>query len=636
MKPTSPPESTLAPRLRSGSAAAGLAALFALLAFWKAYGLVSDNFRVQEEWSSRVYLVACVQDLLAWCALAALWLFALARRPKLGHLALIGLSFALLAAQMVDARMKVRFLHPLSVDWIAFSLREIDTLGPDFTLFTGGGYWRSACASLVVLAGAFSLPWWPWVGRFAGGLGAGAARLRWPLAGAVAVLLVAVAASPALPYGLHRNFAVATLLRIDRRPEGVRDHASRRSDQPLRLATREDFGCVRDPSIALAKGWNVVLYVLESTALEQTSLGSRGADTTPFLRELVERGGVCVPCYAQVANSAKATFGLYSGLYASTSMEVLECGIERTPGLARTLKEQGYASWFVSPQTLYYQGQRTMFRQMAFDEVVGFLDLREIAAARNVPFVEQGPAINDDRLMMLWDHAVLPQRQPFFLSYYTQSTHFGYRYPGFTPGPDEERHARALRYADQVLREIVELHQRLGVHERTLYVITADHGEDFRGGAFAPRNSSLAENGHRTPLVIYAPGVDLHRFALPVARQVDVVPTILDLLGLPLEGLPLQGRSLFDGRGESPIFLGSYGTERVFGLIEAGRKWGLDVRSRTLRTVDLRADPSGLSWSAADVAQHADIVRRLEEFDTYNEACLRDLAAAGGADALRR
>jgi phosphoglycerol transferase MdoB-like AlkP superfamily enzyme len=438
--------------------------------------------------------------------------------------------------------------------------------------------------------------------------------------------------SPALPYGLQRNFYVATLLPLDPQPEGVRDHQERRTDEPLRVSSAADFGCTRDPALAVARGWNVVLYVLESTAMEQTSLGASNADTTPFLRSLVEQGAAATPCYAQVANSAKATFTLFSGLYACSAMEILECEVERTPGLARVLGERGYATALVSPQTLFYQGQRTMFRRMGFEQIVGFAELGELARARGRELPENGPGANDDRSMLLFDHAELARREPFFLACYTQSTHFPYQHPGGGAGSDQERHRAALRYADAALRELVELHRALGVFERTLYVITADHGEDFREGRFAPRNSSLAENGHRTPLCIFAPGVDLRRRPLPVARQVDILPSVLDLLGLALEGVPLQGRSLFDGGPAPRVFLASYGPERVFGLIEGREKWGLDVAARALRVTSTARD----DWRAVSADEHASIVRRMQEFDTYNEALLRDLVSAGGFAELQR
>ncbi len=304
--PTSPAER------RDASAAFGLATLFVLLAFWKFYGLTSNNFRVQEEWSATTYLVASAQDLFTWSTLAVAWGWWLRRFARSGHATLIALAVMCLVFQAVDARMKVRFLHPLSIEWIRFAMREIDTIGPDYTLFTGQGYWLAALGTIAMLTVAFAFPFVLPIARLVRWSASVALGSRTSL-GVVAVTFgIAAFFLPALPYGLHRNFVASSVLPIERTPPGARDHEKLPSEEPLRASSKSDFGHVADPSIACANGWNVVMYVLESTALEQTSFGRSGADTTPFMRELVDAGGVVVPCYAQIANSAKATFSLYS------------------------------------------------------------------------------------------------------------------------------------------------------------------------------------------------------------------------------------------------------------------------------------------------------------------------------------
>lgn len=607
-----------------------MVALLPLMLAWKAYSLATSNFRVQEVWSARDYAETLPQDVLAWCALFCAWDLWLRKRGRLAFASTVVIACALLLVQAIDARMKVRFLHPLSADWVRFAITESDTIGSDYTLFTGESYWVGALGSLAVLLAAFALAWIPGLGRVVRWLEQiwTRARFAWLPRLAAVLLLGAVFVLPAKPYGLHQNFVVDLVLPIRQRRAGLHDHEARRTEQPVRLSSAADFGYTTRPEIAVAKGRNVVLYIIESVAFEQTSFGSARDDTTPLLRELCEQGGVCVPCYAQFANSAKATFGLLSGLYASQTMEVLECEIERAPGLPRTLAERGYFTVAVTPQHLYYQGQHTMFSRLGIAHIVNSLDLLELARKTGRAIGRNSDEADDDRLMFQWDHAQLAEHQPFFIAYYTQSSHYAYHYVGWQRGSDEERHRRALLHTDQVLREVIAEHKRLGVYDNTLYVILADHGEDFLDGRFLARHSTLTENGHRVPLVFFAPGTDLRAWKLPVARQVDVAPTILDLLGLTVDGQPFQGRSLFDGRGEQPIFLNSYGTERTQALIDGTRKWTFDTASKTLRTVDLALDPTGRSVERVEAAEHAEVIRRMQEFSDYNEAHLRDLVRA--------
>jgi arylsulfatase A-like enzyme len=72
--------------------------------------------------------------------------------------------------------------------------------------------------------------------------------------------------------------------------------------------------------------------------------------------------------------------------------------------------------------------------------------------------------------------------------------------------------------------------------------VTSDHGENFfERGIGGHRH--LYEETARIPLIISVPGTEEARRVEGVARGIDLVPTLLDLLGIPAEGT-LQGRSL--------------------------------------------------------------------------------------------
>jgi len=630
---------------RSGrTAASGRAGLFALallLVGWKSYSLASGNFRIQETWSGWDYALSFPQDLLLFAALYVVWDALLVQRGRGGLWLIAGLCFLALFFQCADARMKVRFLHPLSWQWIRYAIAEVRTIGPDYTMFTGGSYWKLALASFAALGLAFLAPWLPFA-RLLPALAAWAERtlprrtlgLRWSARAMLLALGAAVFFVPAQPYGLHRNFVVASLLPIDKPVEGFDQHETRPSEEPLRRSTRASFAHTREPALAVCRGRNVVLYVIESLAREQSSLGSARPDTTPRLASMLAQGGVETSCYAQFANSAKATFGLLSGVYAAQTMQVLECEMEAMSGLPRALANHGYFTLCLTPQHLYYQGQYSMFRKLGFGEMAAFLDLQKLARARGADFDELGPEGRDDRLVFLWDHAQLPPRQPFFATYYTMSSHYPYKFPGQLPGSEQERHTRAVRYTDQVLGELLDDYRRRGIYENTLFVITADHGEEFRDGRFSPRHSSLGEDAHEVPLLFFAPGLDLSQLNLPRARHVDVLPTILDLLGLAPEGLALSGASLLDREHARPVFLQSYGTERTCALIDGSRKWIWNQESDTRWSLDLARDPRGrdalrLDAGSPPQAQHEaeEAVRRMREFAIHNEAFLRDLVA---------
>ncbi|OGS13535.1 MAG: hypothetical protein A2234_03875 [Elusimicrobia bacterium RIFOXYA2_FULL_58_8] len=96
--------------------------------------------------------------------------------------------------------------------------------------------------------------------------------------------------------------------------------------------------------------------------------------------------------------------------------------------------------------------------------------------------------------------------------------------------------------ADAMLGRLYARLEALGLADKTLLVITADHGEEFLEHGRLGHSQLYAENLH-VPLMFIFPGDrPAKRLARPV-QSIDVAPTILDAVGLPpLAGA--QGRSL--------------------------------------------------------------------------------------------
>jgi arylsulfatase A-like enzyme len=118
----------------------------------------------------------------------------------------------------------------------------------------------------------------------------------------------------------------------------------------------------------------------------------------------------------------------------------------------------------------------------------------------------------------------------------------------FTPRVTEALYLGAVADADEWLGRVVEELRRLGVYDRALVVFTSDHGEEF-----CDRSPQAFYNAHghglwremvRVPLIVKLPHEEAAgRRVEALSRAVDVMPTVLDVLGLP--GTPeMQGTSL--------------------------------------------------------------------------------------------
>ncbi len=156
-----------------------------------------------------------------------------------------------------------------------------------------------------------------------------------------------------------------------------------------------------------------------------------------------------------------------------------------------------------------------------------------------------------------------------------------------------DRYDQNLRYLDD---QLADLFADLG--DTVPILVFADHGEEFWEHGGFEHGHSLYDELLRVPMIVRAPGVPAGRVAAPVSL-VDLAPTVLDLAGLPAEGM--AGRSLLPvATGDEqaaasltarpqPVGRPLYGKE-LWGVVQDGQKW--TTRAGREHLYDLAADPA--------------------------------------------
>jgi arylsulfatase A-like enzyme len=105
-----------------------------------------------------------------------------------------------------------------------------------------------------------------------------------------------------------------------------------------------------------------------------------------------------------------------------------------------------------------------------------------------------------------------------------------------------------IAYLDAEFGRLVGALRDRGLVDRTIVVFVADHGEEFRDHGGFEHGMALYQESVHVPLMIRLPGAAGRR-TRTLAQHVDLMPTLLHLLGVPApDGLP--GRVLVgaDGR----------------------------------------------------------------------------------------
>lgn len=210
--------------------------------------------------------------------------------------------------------------------------------------------------------------------------------------------------------------------------------------------------------------------------------------------------------------------------------------------------------------------------------------------------IEAGPSVH-------FAHVALPHR-PWTLSPSGISTSF---LPELITDPsavgyewnvqlDFQLHSMQLGAADVLMAELVEHLRSLPTWEDTLLVVTSDHGTNLTPpdvGRMKPTDANR-EEVYRVPLFIKAPGQTAGEVSDVSAQTLDILPTVIDLLGGETDWA-FDGHSLVDGSEAT-----------VEPKVSADVQAVLDIAARRSEQF-----PHGDGWAGlAAVGEHGDLVGR--------------------------
>ncbi len=211
---------------------------------------------------------------------------------------------------------------------------------------------------------------------------------------------------------------------------------------------------------------------------------------------------------------------------------------------------------------------------------------------------------------------------------------------GYAFSPEEVTALRALydgeiRYLDAELGRILRRLEKSDLRDRTLVVLSADHGEHLGEDGRWDHCQSLHARELAVPLLLRVPGTEGPRTIDRLVSTLDILPTILRLVGVPVRAGSLDGAPL-DSVTDSRQVVGVWADERML----RDREWKVyasaDVAPRLYRiskdpseTTDLAADePERVATMTHQLAQAAGI----DEQSRSTRETVKRLRAIGYVD----
>jgi phosphoglycerol transferase MdoB-like AlkP superfamily enzyme len=333
---------------------------------------------------------------------------------------------------------------------------------------------------------------------------------------------------------------------------------------------------------------NVVLISVESLSAE--FLGAYGGrkNLTPRLDRLAAEGLVFENVYATGTRTVRGLEALSIGTPPIPGQAILRRPNNRhLISIGEFLHLQGFESYFIYGGYGYFDNMNAFFDGNDYN-VVDRTDFpAESIPAENVWGVAD-EALFDNALRVLERPAGEGKR--FFAHIMTTSNHRPFTYPDGridiqSPGGRDG----GVKYTDYAIGRFIDQARTRAWFKDTLFVIVADHCASAAG------KTKLPVAGYRIPLIFYAPDM-LPPGAFPkMTSQVDIPPTLLDLLGAKGDD-HYFGDSLFENEAHpGRAFISNY---QELGYLKAGL---LTVLSPKQKVEAFRIDPKTYDATPAPV-----------------------------------
>lgn len=295
---------------------------------------------------------------------------------------------------------------------------------------------------------------------------------------------------------------------------------------------------------------NIVMIVVESLGAKFIGPLSNNSDTTPYLNQLAKESIFFENLYA-------------TGTRTVRGLEALSLSVPPTPGYAvvkrpdhkdlysigNTFLNNGYSSTFLYGGRGFFDNMNSFFSGNGFSTIdQGDFNKNEITFSNAWGVCDEDLFKKALNIIETSD-----KKKPFLMLMLTTSNHRPFTYPeNKIDIPSGESRAGAVKYTDFAIGKFLTEAKNKQWAKNTVFIVIADHSTEGRG------QFDLEMSDFHIPLWIYSPHLLKPQVISKLGSQIDLLPTLIHLLGLK-DDSPFFGQSLLNPNWtEERAFVGNY------------------------------------------------------------------------------
>ena len=302
---------------------------------------------------------------------------------------------------------------------------------------------------------------------------------------------------------------------------------------------------------------NVIIVICESFSMYRSSMSGNPLNTTPYFNELCKKGVFFDRNFTPSYPTARGVWATVTGIpdvlgdnnrSASRSPDVVDQQL-----IINDLK--GYDKFY------FLGGDPTWANIKGL--LLNNIDSLHLYSQENFKAKKLNVwGIDDKNLFLEANSQLAKQQKPFFAIIQTADNHRPYSIPNEDLGQfkkvayaDDTIHKygfenidqlNAFRYTDFCYQQFFEAAQKEKYYANTIFVFVGDHGIGGNANAMYPLSwtEQRLTNEH-VPLLFYAPALLQPKLVHSVSSQIDIMPSVAGLLGIPYHNNSM-GKNLFD------------------------------------------------------------------------------------------